>query len=136
MTKPEFFTYPGTEEVSEQFHVSQVVRKHGDGITLKTGGQVGLDASGNLVADPQQQVEQTLQNVLSALRAADPNITWRNITALRSYHLDINATFEFATAAFKKLDPAHRPVWACVGVSQLGYPGAVVEFEAEAFVDV
>ncbi|KXJ85296.1 endoribonuclease L-PSP, partial [Microdochium bolleyi] len=134
MSKPEFFNPPGTEVFRDGYHFSQVVRQQPGSTTLKTSGQGGWDSTLAIVADPKKQIEQTLQNVLAALRAAESSVTWRDITSIRSYHTDLAATFETTVQVFKEMDPDHRPVWTCVGVAALAIPGMVVEFEAEAVV--
>ncbi|RSL94825.1 hypothetical protein CEP52_012413 [Fusarium oligoseptatum] len=35
---------------------------------------------------------------------------------------------------FRKWMPGHQPTWTCVGVTELGIPGMIVEIEVEAYV--
>ncbi|KAF5963834.1 endoribonuclease L-PSP [Fusarium bulbicola] len=88
MPKAQFFDYPGTEANGEAFHYSQVARI---GNVLRTSGQGGWDAQGNIIADPQAQVEQAFQNVLIALRAAHPTAEWSNVVSVRTYHTNVEA---------------------------------------------
>ncbi|KXJ86096.1 endoribonuclease L-PSP [Microdochium bolleyi] len=127
----QFFNYPGTESNAQLYHYSQALRV---GNTLRTSGQGGWDASGALAADPKAQIDQALQNVLAALRAAEPAATWRNVVSVRSYHTDLATTFEMMPAAFKALDPDHRPLWTCVEIRRLALEEMTVEIEVEALL--
>ncbi|KAF5234306.1 hypothetical protein FAUST_7691 [Fusarium austroamericanum] len=131
MSKAQFFDYPGTEANGQAFHYSQVVRI---GNVLRTSGQGGWDAQGNIIADPQTQVKQAFQNVLTALRTAHPTAEWSNVVSVRTYHTNVEATFDFTTSAFKELDKHLRPVWTCVEIAKLGLEGMVFEIEVEAVI--
>lgn len=133
MTDLRFFNYPGTESNSQSFHYSQAVRC---GNIIKTSGQGGWDAEGNILSDPTAQVSRAFHNVLQALKAVDPHASWKNVYAIRTYHTNMLETFDYVTQNFKKLMPDHRPIWTCVEIGKLGIDGMVIEIEVEAVVDV
>ncbi|KAJ5833072.1 YjgF/Yer057p/UK114 family [Penicillium riverlandense] len=124
-----FFNYPGTEANSESFHYSQATRI---GNTVKTSGQGGWDENGSITSNVEKQVAVAFDNVEKALKNVDPRLSWKNVYAVRSYHTNMDETFEVVTSNFKKLLPDHRPIWTCVEIKKLGIEGMVVEIEVEA----
>ncbi|CAH0027568.1 unnamed protein product [Clonostachys rhizophaga] len=131
MSSGEFFNYPGTETNAEQYHYSQAVKL---GNFVKTSGQGGWDAQGHIISDLPKQIAVAFENVLKALQAVDSRMTYDNIFAIRSYHLDMDSSFDVMTAQFKKLFPNHRPVWTCIQIGKLGLEGMRVEIEVEATI--
>ncbi|PWI69174.1 hypothetical protein PCL_01559 [Purpureocillium lilacinum] len=129
MASPQFFNYPGTETIAEQYHYSQAVKL---GSIVRTSGQGGWDKEGNIAVDIEKQIETAFGNVLQALQAADSRIKFRHVYAIRSYHVDMESSFDVMTALFKELFPNHRPVWTCIQIGKLGLEGMQVEIEAEA----
>ncbi|KAH8727465.1 endoribonuclease L-PSP [Phaeosphaeriaceae sp. PMI808] len=128
---PQFFNYPGTEVNAQEYHYSQAVKL---GNTVRTSGQGGWDANGKVTPDLNKQIEAAFKNVLKAIQAVDPGLGLQHIYAVRSYHLDLDASFNVMTAQFKKLFTNHRPVWTCVQIGKLGLEGMQVEIEVEAHI--
>ncbi|PLB41683.1 YjgF-like protein [Aspergillus candidus] len=129
MSTPQFFNYPGTEANSESFHYSQAVRV---GNTVKTSGQGGWDANGSITPDVETQVAIAFENVEKALQSVDSRLSWQNVYAVRSYHINVEQTFDVVTANFKRVIPNHRPIWTCVEIGKLGIEGMLIEIEVEA----
>ncbi|KIV82014.1 hypothetical protein PV11_04155 [Exophiala sideris] len=128
----QYYNYPGTEANSESFHYSQAIQY---GNTIKTSGQGGWNTDGSIISDPAAQVAEAFENVLRALQAADSSISWKNVCAIRSYHTNLDETFEHVTERFKRLMPDHRPIWTCVEIKKLGIPGMIIEIGVEAMLD-
>ncbi|CAJ2500216.1 Uu.00g030690.m01.CDS01 [Anthostomella pinea] len=131
MTGPTFHNYEGTESKSEAFHYSQVVKV---GNVVKTSGQGGWDTEGNIPKDRSRQVELAFENVVKALQSAHPGLSWENVYAVRSYHINIDESADMVIANFRRVMPNHRPVFTCVEISKLGVEGMIVEIEVEALV--
>lgn len=129
MSTATFHNYPGIEDKSTQFHFSQAVVL---GNTIRTSGQGGWQEDGEIAADLQREVELAFENVAKALKAANPNASWRNVVSMRSYHIDIDRSAELVIDMMRLHVPDHRPVWTCVEIPKLGVPGMSVEIEAEA----
>lgn len=127
--KPQFFDHDGVDAMAESFHYSQAVRV---GAMVRTSGQGGFDPEGKLVPEVEEQIELAFKNVEQALRAVDKSLSWKNVYAVRSYHLDIEGTFDVVTLLFKKYMPDQRPVWTCIQVPKLGVQGMQIEVEVEA----
>ncbi|KAF9888176.1 hypothetical protein FE257_009171 [Aspergillus nanangensis] len=129
MSTLQYFNYPGTEANSESFHYSQAVKV---GNTIKTSGQGGWDAEGNVVADVEKQVAIAFENVEKALKSVDSRLSWQDVYAVRSYHINVEETFDVVTSNFKRILPNHRPIWTCVEIGKLGIEGMLIEIEVEA----
>ena len=129
MSTATFHNYPGIEDKSTQFHFSQAVVL---GHTIRTSGQGGWQEDGEIAAELEREVELAFENVAKALKAANPNASWRNVVSMRSYHVDIDRSAELVIDKMRLHMPDHRPVWTCVEIRKLGVPGMNVEIEVEA----
>lgn len=126
-----FHTYPGLGETnSNAYHYSQSLRL---GSTIRCSGQGGFNDSGEAIADMREQLKVAFQNVEKALRDAGGE-GWNQVISMRSYHIDLDASFETMVEVMKEFMPNHRPVWVAVGVAKLG-EGMYVELEVEALDD-
>ncbi|KAK1728354.1 endoribonuclease L-PSP [Colletotrichum acutatum] len=133
MASAQFFNYPGTESNTEQYHYSQAVKI---GNVVRTSGQGGWDEKGNITTDLEKQIAIAFENALKALQAVHPRLNFKDIYAIRSYHLDMDSSFDVMTTTFKKLFPNHRPIWTCIQIGKLGLEGMQVEIEVEALIPV
>jgi len=125
-------TYPGTgARNTEAFHYSQAVKV---GSIIKTSGQGGWDTEGNIVADTTAQIAKAMENVLTALQAVDASVTWRNVYSIKSYHTDLDATFDVMVEQMRTVMPDHKPIWTCVQIGKLGIEGMAIEIAVEAAV--
>lgn len=97
ITNMQFFNYPGTEANSKSFHYSQAVKI---GTMVKTSGQGGWDESRNITSDVERQVAVAFENVGKALKEIDTRLSWENVYAVRSYHINVEDTFEIVTSNF------------------------------------
>ena len=102
---------------------------------IHVGGQNAVDADGHLVGadDVVAQVEQTMTNLQTALRAAGATMAdLVSLTVLLVEGVDLQAGY---TAAARQLAVGDRaPLVTAAIVSGLGVPGALVEVSAVAAV--
>ena len=123
-----FHTYPGLgESNSNLFNYSQSLRI---GSTIRCSGQGGFNDEGEAIEPMQEQIRMAFKNVEKALRSAGGE-GWNQVISVRSYHIDLDASFEGMVQMFKEFMPNHRPIWVAVGVAKLG-EGMHVEIEVEA----
>ena len=125
----QFFNYAGTEKNASEYHYSQAVKI---GNVVRTSGQGGWDEEGNITTDLEKQIEKAFDNALKAIKAADSSLSFDNVYAIRSYHLDMDSSFDVMTSIFKRIFPNHRPIWTCIQIGKLGLEGMQVEIEVEA----
>ena len=104
MSTATFHNYPGIESKSTQFHFSQSLLL---GNTIRTSGQGGWQEDGEIAADLEREVELAFENVAKALKAANPNASWRNVVSMRSYHVDIDASAELVIERMRGFMPDH-----------------------------
>lgn len=131
MSSLSFHTYPGLgEENSNNFHYSQAVRI---GSTIRCAGQGGFTDKGEIVEGLRDQMRMLFENVEKALKSAGGK-GWSQVISVRSYHIDLDGSFEAVVEMFKEFMPNHRPIWVAVGVAKLN-EGMHVEMEAEALDD-
>lgn len=131
MASPQFFNYPGMEVNAEQYHYSQAVKL---GNIVRTSGQGGWDEQGKITTSLEKQIEVAFSNVLKALKSVDSSLEFQHIYGIRSYHLDMDSSFDIMTVLFKELFPNHRPIWTCIQIGKLGLEGMQVEIEVEAHI--
>jgi len=99
-------------------------------------GQTALDAAGAITGDTVvAQFEQTLGNLLTALRAAGG--APEHLTSLTVYAVDLadyRANGRELGAVWRRLAGREYPAMAAVGVSRLWDPAALVEVQGYAVV--
>lgn len=132
MSHLQYTNYEGVGETNNKLYsYSQAVRVSE---TIKCSGQGGWDFRGDLDAgDLKGQIDLAFKNVERNLQAAGAK-GWENVYSVRSYHTSLSASFDLMVEQFHKWMPGHQPTWTCIGVSELGIPGMIVEIEVEAHV--
>lgn len=98
---------------------------------VKCAGQGGWDNNGNLEVDEENQVTLAFENVDRVLQAAGLR-GWEDVYSVRSYHVNIGASFEPMVKKLRERIPGHRPIWTCIGVPALAFPKMLIEIEVEA----
>lgn len=115
---------------SDLCHYSQAVVL---GDIVKCAGQGGWDNTGALDADDVPcQVELAFENVDRVLRTVGLR-GWEDVYSVRSYHVDIDASFEKMVEVLRQRIPGHRPVWTAIAVPRLAFPAMRIEIEVEAY---
>ncbi|KAL6228822.1 hypothetical protein BDW75DRAFT_246294 [Aspergillus navahoensis] len=116
---------------SDLCHYSQAV--HLPGRIVKCAGQGGWTSSGDLDAnDVRRQVDLAFQNVDRVLQAAGSK-GWEDVYLVRSYHVDMESSYDYFVEKLKNRIPGHRPVWTAIAVPRLAFPPMLIEIEVEAF---
>jgi enamine deaminase RidA (YjgF/YER057c/UK114 family) len=132
MSSQKYSNYEGVgARNSELYSYSQAVEV---GTVIKCSGQGGWEDDGSIdQEDLEGQIELAFQNVEKNLRTAGAR-GWEDVYAVRSYHISLSSSFDLMVNQFEKWMPSHKPIWTCVGVTELGIPGMIVEIEVEAIV--
>jgi enamine deaminase RidA (YjgF/YER057c/UK114 family) len=130
MSPPRYFSDPGPgQKRSEVFHYSQAVVI---GDIVKCSAQGGWDTNG--YCDPndlEAQVQNAFDNVDRVLKTAGLR-GWDDVYSVRSYHVDMDASFELMIELLKKRIPGHRPIWTPIATPRLASPIMLIEIEVEA----
>lgn len=97
---------------------------------LFCSGQIGIDADGQVPADPERQYALAFAAIGAMLQRH--GLTADDVVDLLSFHVGYPrhmAEFMRAKAAFMG---SSRSCWTAIGVAALGYPQAVVEIKVTA----
>ncbi|KAJ5656577.1 hypothetical protein N7507_008527 [Penicillium longicatenatum] len=114
---------------SDLCHYSQAVIL---GNIVKCAGQGGWNENGDLNAnDVHGQVNLAFENVDKVLQAAGLR-GWEDVYSIRSYHVDIDSSFDHVVSSLKKRISEHRPIWTALAVPRLAFPSMKIEIEVEA----
>lgn len=127
----EYFNAPGNgANLSANFAYSQSVKLPNG--TVKLSGQGGWDPeTGALDAnDEKGQIELAFVNIEKHLKGFD--LTFDDVYALRTYHVDITESVGPLVEVIKKTFRTHKPILTAVAVPRLALPGMRIEIEVEA----
>ncbi|RSH77015.1 uncharacterized protein EHS24_003956 [Apiotrichum porosum] len=132
MSNLQYFTYPGYgEEALEKHKYSQAVRI---GDRIECSGQGGWDrATSKITEDLGAEIDQAFENVDVAVKAAIGK-GWSQVFRMTTYHVVLNE--EIYVRMKMNIDkwlPDHKPIWTCIGVAKLAFPGMNVEIEVAAY---
>ncbi|RSL76233.1 hypothetical protein CEP51_010147 [Fusarium floridanum] len=132
MSTLNYFNYEGVGKTNNKLYsYSQAVRV---GNIIKCSGQGGWDAEGNIDKDDLKgQIDLAFKNVEKNLKDAGAK-GWEDVYSVKSFHISLSGSFDLMVEEFRKWMPGHQPTWTCVGVTELGIPGMIVEIEVEAYV--
>lgn len=125
-------SYPGTgQRNTDAYHYSQAVRV---GNIIRTSGQGGWKEDGSIITSMSEQIALAFDNALLAIKQLHPNASWKDVYAVRTYHIDMDATFDIVVEVMKSKMVDHKPIWTCVQIGKLGIEGMGIEVEIEAVV--
>ncbi|KAH7007369.1 Endoribonuclease L-PSP/chorismate mutase-like protein [Ilyonectria destructans] len=132
MSGLQYSNYEGVGVTNNRLYsYSQAVRV---GNVVKCSGQGGWDNEGNIDdQDLKGQIDLAFKNVEKNLKAAGAK-GWSDVYSVKSFHISLSSSFDLMVEEFRKWMPNHQPTWTCVGVTELGIPGMIVEIEVEAVV--
>ncbi|EPY53030.1 endoribonuclease L-PSP [Schizosaccharomyces cryophilus OY26] len=115
---------------NDLYHYSQAVVI---GDIVKCSGQGGWDPSGEIDGDDiEGQVALVFQNVDRVLQTVGMR-GWEDVYSVRSYHVDMDSSFNLCVENLKKRIPNHKPLWTAIGVTKLAIPKMKIEIEVEAY---
>ncbi|QIL80685.1 RidA family protein [Diaphorobacter sp. HDW4A] len=118
----------GMESVYEKMGYAPALKV---GNTIYVSGQIGRDASMQLVADREGQIVQAFENLRLVLETAGASLA--DIVDLTSFHTDLRDQALFMQVRDRYLTTHPRPAWTAIGAHMLcGSPGYIVEIKAVA----
>ena len=111
---------------------SHVVRS---GNTAWIAGVAGMDVDGNIVGmdDPEAQIEQTFQNLRTALATVDADLS--NVVKWTVYLTDAAYIPAWRNVRSKHVTDDIRPAGTLLIIAGLARAGMIVEIEAVALLD-
>lgn len=118
----------GWEELSKQFGFSQGVQV---GDILYISGQVGMEASGKTLQGTEAQARQAFRNLKGVIEAAGG--TTDDLVEVISFHTSMAEHDLEIVARVKAEEIPNNPfAWTAVGVTQLAFPGLLLEIRGMA----
>jgi enamine deaminase RidA (YjgF/YER057c/UK114 family) len=110
----------------ERFHFAPAVRA---GRLLLCSGQIGAGADGRPPADPETQFALAFEQVKAVL--AEAGLGFSDVVELTTFHVGMQHLTAFAAVKDRYL-AAPWPAWTAIGVSELAFPGGLVEVRVTA----
>lgn len=119
----------GMEMFYERFHFAPAVK---DGDRLYCSGQLGNDPDNdNQVADdPETQFVQAFENLKRILETA--GVTFDDVVEIITFHVGLQAHLRTFMSVKDRYLNLPYPAWTAIGISELAFPGALVEIKAIA----
>lgn len=117
----------------DPYSVAQAVEITGASRTLLCSGQIAVDADGQPLhaGDMKAQMKLALDNLETVLRQAD--YTFSDVVGMNIYATDMDAFMaEFEVLSTRLKEAKCCPMLTGVGVTQLAFPGLMIEIEATA----
>ena len=118
---------PVLAKLAAMNHFSSAVRV---GDTIWLSGTVGCTPEGKAVAGMAAQARLAFENLGSAL--AEAGVTLADVVELTTFHTDLQGDMRAFYKVKDEFFPTKYPAWTAVGVTQLSFPGLLVEIRAVA----
>ncbi len=117
----------GMEAYYTQFHFAPAVK---DGNVLLCSGQLGNGADNAIDADPETQFTQAFENVKSVLETA--GASFDNVVEMTTFHVDLQKNLSAFMKVKDRFMKEPYPAWTAIGITELAFPGALVEIKVTA----
>jgi len=115
----------GMEHYYNDFHFSPAIR---DGNKLYCSGVIGVEADGSIASDPAKQFDCAFGRQLgSVLRAA--GLGYEDIVEMTTYHVGLQQHLTAFMQVKDRYIAAPYPAWTAIGITELAFPGALVEIK-------
>jgi enamine deaminase RidA (YjgF/YER057c/UK114 family) len=111
----------------ERFHFAPAIK---DGSYLFCSGQLGNDAQNQVADDPETQFTRAFANVKTVLEAA--GCTFDHVVEMTTFHVGLQAHLRTFMQVKDRFVALPYPAWTAIGVSELAFPGALVEIKVMA----
>lgn len=118
------------EEGSEFHHEFGFSAAAEAGGFLFISGQVGRSADGAIPTDATAQFEAAFENLGSVLELA--GLGFKDIVDFTTYHVGLSEHAELFASVKSQYIPSPFPTWTAIGVSELAFPGLLVELKTIA----
>lgn len=118
----------GWEEFSQRFQFSQGVQV---GNVLYASGQVGMDATGNILQGIEAQARQAFQNLRRVIEKAGG--TADDLVEITSFHTSMDMKdLETIVKVKAEMFPNNPHAWTAIGIKELAFPGLLLEVRGTA----
>jgi len=111
----------------ENFHFAAAARASD---LLLCSGQLGIGSDGRVIEDPEAQFAAAFENVRAVL--AEAGLDFSDVLEITTFHVGLRERLALFAKVKDSVLPAPYPAWTAIGVSELAFPGALVEIRATA----
>ena len=118
---------PEMKAMYDNFHFAPAVK---DGDRLFCSGVIGIGPDGKASSDPETQFTQAFESLKSVLTAAGASVG--DIVDITTFHVGLQANMRAFTKVKDRYVSAPYPAWTAIGISELAFPGGLVEIKAVA----
>jgi enamine deaminase RidA (YjgF/YER057c/UK114 family) len=117
----------GMEAYYDQYHFAPAVK---DGDRLYCSGVIGVGPDGKAPEDPEAQFTQAFDSLQSVLTMA--GVSFRDVVEMTTFHVGLRAHLTTFMKVKDRYLQAPYPSWTAIGVSELAFPGGIVEVKVIA----
>jgi len=111
----------------DNFHFAPAIK---DGDRLFCSGVIGIGPDGKASSDPEKQFTQAFESLKSVLSAAGASLG--DVVDLTTFHVGLHANMRAFTKVKDRYVSEPYPAWTAIGISELAFPGGLVEIKAVA----
>ncbi len=115
------------QSLYDNFHFAPAVK---DGDRLFCSGVIGLGADGKASSDPETQFTQAFESLKSVLTAA--GASFGDVVDITTFHVGLQQNIRAFTKVKDRYVSAPYPAWTAIGITELAFPGGLVEIKAVA----
>ena len=130
MPKKEVVVPKGQEIYYDQYHFAPAVK---DGNRLYCSGVIGVGSDGKASANPEEQFTQAFESLQSVLTTA--GVTFDNVIEMTTFHVGLQKHLPTFMQIKDRYMKAPYPAWTAIGITELAFPGGLVEIKVIARLD-
>lgn len=129
MTDRQIIIPEGMRSLVERAGYAPAVRA---GNLVFCAGQIGRTSDLQVIEDPAEQFEACWRNLEEVLTAA--GCTFHDVVEMTSYHVRMSEHMDLFRDVKNRIFPRATCAWTRIGVSELAYPGLLVEVKVIALI--
>jgi enamine deaminase RidA (YjgF/YER057c/UK114 family) len=118
---------PEMKAMYDNFHFAPAIK---DGDRLFCSGVIGIGPDGKASGDPETQFKQAFESLKSVLTAGGASIS--DVVDITTFHVGLQANLRAFMKVKDQYVTAPYPAWTAIGISELAFPGGLVEIKAVA----
>ena len=111
----------------DDFHFAPAVI---DGDHVRCSGVIGVEADGKCSDDPNVQITTAFETLGEVLAAA--GVSFADITEMTTFHVGLQEHLGAFMAVKDKYMKEPYPAWTAIGITELAFPGGLVEIRVTA----
>jgi enamine deaminase RidA (YjgF/YER057c/UK114 family) len=130
MAQKEVVIPRGQEAYYDNYHFAPAIK---DGNRLYCSGVIGVGPDGKPPADPQAQFTAAFEGVKAVLEAA--GVGFAQVIEMTTFHVGLQQHLATFMQVKDRYLAAPYPAWTAIGITELAFPGGLVEIKVIARLD-